>query len=57
MSKEYFPDFTKEDYRLIIDALEKRKTSYIAGDKMYRDYENLIKEMERRSSAAIPWKC
>ena len=57
MSKDYFPDFTKEDYRLIIDALEKRKTSYIAGDRMYGDYENLIKEMERRSSAAIPWKC
>ena len=57
MSENYFPDFTKEDYRLIIDALEKRKTSYIAGDRMYRDYENLIKEMERRASAAIPWKC
>nr|BAR35403.1 hypothetical protein [uncultured Mediterranean phage uvMED] len=44
----------KEDYKLIIDALWKRQTCYIAGDRMFKEYGHLIEEMERRQSTAIP---
>ena len=50
------PDFSKQDYKLIIDALQKRQTNYIAGDRMYKEYGKLIVEMNRRHESAIPWR-
>jgi len=47
--KNYFPDFTREDYKLIVEALEKRQRNYIAGDKMYNKYASLAGEMRRQS--------
>jgi len=41
--------FTKDDYKLIIEALWKRQRCYIAGDKMFRKYDSLIKEFENAS--------
>ena len=41
--------FTKDDYKLIIDALWMRERSFIAGDKMFRKYDSLIKEFENAS--------
>jgi len=46
---KYFPDFSCEDYKLIINALEKRQRNYIAGDKMYNKYASLAGEMRRQS--------
>ena len=50
---DYFPDFSHEDYKLIINALEKRQRNYIAGDKMYNKYASLAGEMRRRSESAV----
>ena len=41
--------FTKDAYKLIIDALWKRQRCFIAGDKMFRKYDSLIKEFENAS--------
>lgn len=41
----------KNDYKLIIDALWKRQRCYIAGDRMFKEYESLIKEFQ---NASIP---
>ena len=56
MSIEFMPDFSKQDYKLIIDALQKRQTNYIAGDRMYKEYGKLIVEMNRRHESAVPWR-
>ena len=41
--------FTAEDYKLILDALWKRQRCFIAGDRMFKKYESLIKEFEHAS--------
>jgi len=46
---DHFPDFSHEDYELIINALEKRQRNYIAGDKMYNKYASLAGDMRRQS--------
>ena len=51
--KNYFPDYTREDYKLIVEALEKRQHNYIAGDKMYNEYASLAGEIRRRSERAV----
>tara|TARA_B100001989_G_scaffold139677_1_gene99174 strand:+ start:229 stop:483 length:255 start_codon:yes stop_codon:yes gene_type:complete len=43
------PLYSDREYALILDALERRRTNFIAGDKMYREYGALIKDMEKRS--------
>lgn len=52
----YFPDFTKQDYVLIIDALEQRQHCFVAGDRMYNEYASLATEMRRRMQSAVPWR-
>ena len=52
----YMPDFSKQDYVLIIDALEKRQHCFIAGDKMYNEYASLSQEMRRRMQSARAWR-
>jgi hypothetical protein len=53
---KYFPDFTKQDYVLIIDALEQRQHCFVAGDRMYNEYASLEAEMRRRMQSAVPWR-
>ena len=43
------PLYSDREYALILDALERRRTNFIAGDAMYKEYGTLIKEVERRS--------
>ena len=43
------PLYSDREYSLILDALERRRTNFIAGDKMYKEYGALIKETEERS--------
>ena len=52
----YMPDFSKQDYVLIIEALEKRQRCFIAGDKMYNEYASLSQEMRRRMQSARAWR-
>tara|TARA_R100000030_G_scaffold56588_1_gene42589 strand:+ start:67 stop:279 length:213 start_codon:yes stop_codon:yes gene_type:complete len=56
ITMKYMPDFTKQDYVLIIDALEKRQHNYIAGDRMYNEYASLADEMRRRMQIARAWR-
>jgi hypothetical protein len=53
---KYMPDFTKEEYILIIEALEKRQHCFIAGDKMFNEYASLSQEMRRRMQSARAWR-
>ncbi len=50
---KFFPDFTQEDYALIVCALKQKQARYVVGDRMYKEYGDLIKEMNRRSMSAI----
>ena len=34
-------------------ALEQKQARYVVGDRMYKEYGDLIKEMNRRSMSAI----
>ena len=45
--------FSENDYKLIIDALWKRQRCFIAGDKMFKKYESLIKEFEHDSLSRL----
>jgi len=46
---EIKPLYSDREYALILDALERRRTNFIAGDKMYKEYGALIKETEQKS--------
>ena len=50
---KFFPDFTQEDYALIVCALQQKQARYVVGDRMYKEYGDIIKEMNRRSMSAI----
>ena len=43
------PLYSDREYALILDALERRRTNFIAGDAMYKEYGALIKETEEKS--------
>ena len=45
--------FNQADYKLIIEALWKRQRCYIAGDRMFKKFESLIKEMEELKDACV----
>lgn len=57
MKNKYMLGFTREDYFLMISALEEKQHKYIVGDRMYEEYGSLIKELYRRKESAIPWRC
>jgi len=40
---------TQDEYKLVLDALWKRQRCFIAGDRMFKEYESLIKEFENAS--------
>ena len=40
---------TQNEYKLVLDALWKRQRCFIAGDRMFKEYESLIKEFENAS--------
>ena len=48
--------FTKQDYSLIIVALEEKQRRYIVGDRMYEEYGSLITELKRKKVSAIAWR-
>ena len=40
---------TKNEYKLVLDALWKRQRCFIAGDRMFKEYQKLIEEFENAS--------
>ncbi len=51
---EFFQDYpeelaslTRDDYKLIADALHKRQRCYIAGDRMFIHYGKLLTKFEK----------
>ena len=38
---------TKQDYKLIADALHKRQRNFIAGDRMFKHYGTLYDTFDR----------
>lgn len=56
MRNKYMLGFTKQDYSLIIVALEEKQRRYIVGDRMYEEYGSLITELKRKKVSAIAWR-
>tara|TARA_R100000030_G_C3163382_1_gene101392 strand:+ start:264 stop:437 length:174 start_codon:yes stop_codon:yes gene_type:complete len=57
MSNNFVPDFTQQEYRKIIDAVERRQRNYICGDASYKELGAIADELKRRSKSAVPFKC
>ena len=43
------PLYSDREYELILDALERRRTNFIAGDKMFKEYGALLRTIEEKS--------
>ena len=43
------PLYSDREYSLILDALERRRTNFIAGDRMFKEYGALVKTIEEKS--------
>ena len=43
------PLYSDREYALILDALERRRTNFIAGDAMFKEYGALVKTIEKKS--------
>jgi hypothetical protein len=43
------PLYSDREYELILDALERRRTNFIAGDKMFKEYGALVRTIEEKS--------
>jgi len=43
------PLYSDREYALILDALERRRTNFIAGDAMFKEYGALVKTIEQKS--------
>ena len=43
------PLYSDREYALILDALERRRTNFIAGDRMFKEYGALVKTIEEKS--------
>ena len=53
---KFMPDFSQKDYAVIIDALEYKQGHYIPGDRMHKEYGEIIEELKRRSQSAVAWR-
>ena len=40
-----FKDFTEEEQRMLAEAIWRRQRCFIAGDRMFKSYENLLNEV------------
>ncbi len=52
MAKDFFPDFTKQDYSKIIEAVERRQHNFVCGDASYNELGKIANELKRRQMAA-----
>ena len=49
-------NFTKYQYEMIIHAVEHRQSSYVVGDRMYNDYEEILNELRSKIMTALDWE-
>jgi len=49
-------NFTKYQYEMIIHAIEHRQASYVVGDKVYNDYDEILNELRNKIMTAIDWE-
>ena len=49
-------DFSKTEYAVIIEALQYKQGHYIPGDRMHKEYKEIIEELKRRSQSAVAWR-
>jgi len=42
---ERFKDFTEREKKMLAEALWRRQRCFIAGDRMFKDYELLLNEV------------
>ena len=45
---KFMPDFSQQDYALMIDAIDYRRSHYTVGDAFYNELSDIIVELERR---------
>ena len=45
---KFMPDFSQQDYELMIDAIDYRRSHYTVGDAFYNELSDIIEELERR---------
>ena len=45
LMSERFKDFTEREKRMLAEALWRRQRCFIAGDRMFKDYELLLNEV------------
>ena len=49
-------NFTTYQYEMIIHAIEHRQASYVVGDKVYSDYDEILNELRNKIMTAIDWE-
>jgi len=49
-------DLTKHQMDVIINALESRQSNYLPGDRMYKDYEDILKILHTKNMTASDWE-
>ena len=47
------PDFSKQDYDLIINAVDYRRSHYTVGDAFYNELSDIIVELKKRKDGAV----
>ena len=57
MTRNFFPDFSQQDYDKIIECVERRQHNYVCGDKVYNELGSIANELKRRRQAARPFAC
>tara|TARA_Y100000994_G_scaffold232909_1_gene220512 strand:- start:752 stop:934 length:183 start_codon:yes stop_codon:yes gene_type:complete len=50
---KFMPDFSQQDYELMIDAIDYRRSHYMVGDAFYNELSEIIVELQRRKSGAV----
>lgn len=50
---KFMPDFSQQDYALMIDAIDYRRSHYTVGDAFYNELSDIIVELERRKDGAV----
>ena len=47
------PDFSQQDYELMIDAIDYKRSHYMVGDAFYNELSEIIVELQRRKAGAV----
>ena len=50
---KFMPDFSQQDYELMINAIDYRRSHYMVGDAFYNELSEIIVELQRRKVGAV----